>query len=146
MAFDAAAYDKPVGAYVCTVEQKAGIGQETLEGADPPRGFVDERVTTFRIVVTPATRTAKACVAETPYSGSDRDKQHWQTQNAVLHSAYVGDGWSFQSAREQAFFRLDSLGVESGWLFFYHSGFERPDADHLNLSVRTGTCAPDKAE
>lgn len=134
MALDAAAFDKPIGAYVCTVEQKAGIAQETQEGADPPKAFVDGRVTKFRIVVTPASKKAKARVAETPSAGRD----------VVLRGTYVGDGWSFQSTSDQAFFRLDSLGVESGWLFFYHSGFERPDADHLNLSVRTGTCAPDK--
>jgi len=143
----AAADDRPAGAYICTVEQKAGIAEEHMEGANPPAAFIDKRVTRFRIRVTPPPKTApnaKFKVEETPYSGPQRDPQTWQTKNAVLHGAYFGDGWNFNSSTDQAFLRLDIASTESGWLFFHHAGFEHPDADNVNLSVRAGTCAPVK--
>ena len=130
----AADQNVPRGAYVCTVEQTAGIGAETMEGSDPPAAFVDKRVTRFRILVTPAAKRAKARVVEMLRAGETA---------FVLHDAYVGDGWKFAARGEQAFLRLDFIG-EAGWLWFYHSGFEKPDVDHLNLTVRSGPCAPDK--
>ena len=139
---------RPSGIYLCTVEQKAGIAEEQLEGSDRPAAFIDRRVTRFRLRVTPpakhAAPNARFKIEEMPYAGPQRDPQKWQTKNAVLHSAYVGDGWSFSSQTEQAFLRLDIASTESGWLFFHHAGFEHPDVDNVKLSVRSGTCAPEK--
>jgi hypothetical protein len=133
------------GAFICTVEQKAGIAAEQLEGADRPAAFVDAHATRFRIVVTaPAKKAGRKAVfqvVETPYAGLDRDKQSWQTKNSVLHGVYRGDGWRFTAA-DQAFLRLDFIG-EAGWLSFYHAGFEHADRDHVSLSVRSGICEPD---
>ena len=135
------------GAFVCTVEQKSGIAAEQLEGADRPAAFIDKRVTRFRIVVTPPAKRGRGAAAfrvvETPYVGADRDKQSWQTKNSVLHGVYRGDGWRFTASQDQAFLRLDFIG-EAGWLSFYHAGFEHADADHISLSVRSGTCEPDR--
>ena len=121
----------PRGAYVCTVEQTAGIGAEMMEGSDPPKAFVDETKLRFRIVVTPPAKGSrgKVRVEERPAKGT------------VLHGAYFGDGWKFTAAKDQAFLRLDFIG-EAGWLWFYHAGFEKPDVEHLNLSVRQGHCEP----
>ena len=137
----------PRGDYICTVEQKAGIAAEEQEGADPPAAFIDQRITRFRIAVTPpednAGSEAVFRVQEKPYRGPDRDPQTWQTKNAVLHSDYRGDGRTFTAAEGPAFLRLDIVG-EAGWLMFYHAGFEHPDRDNIKLSVRSGTCAPDR--
>lgn len=124
----------PRGTYVCTVEQTAGIGAEMQEGADPPAAFIDKRVTRFRISVTPQLKRAKARVVEIVRAGDAA---------SVLHGAYIGDGWRFTAGGEQAFLRLDFIG-EAGWLWFYHAGFEKPDVDHLNLTVRSGPCEPSK--
>lgn len=142
--FASAAYadNIPAGAYLCTTEQKAGIAQENLEGADPPTAFTDIHPRKFRIVISPP-KKSQYRVQETAYSGPDRDKTRWQTSNSVLHGAYLGNGWKFTSSDNQAFLRLDIANPESGWLWFYHAGFERTDAYHLNLSVRIGTCAPE---
>lgn len=130
----AAASNVPRGAYICTVEQTAGIGAEMQEGADPPAAFIDKKVVRFRISVTPQASHAKARVVEVVKAGE---------KASVLHGAYAGDGWKFAAGGEQAFLRLDFIG-EAGWLWFYHAGFEKPDVDHLNLTVRSGPCAPDK--
>lgn len=123
----------PRGAYICTVEQTAGIGAEMQEGAAPPAAFIDKRVVRFRISVTPPTKRVKARVVETVRAGEAAP---------ILRGAYVGDGWKFSaSAGEQAFLQLDFIG-EAGWLWFYHAGFEKPDIDHLNLTVRSGPCEP----
>lgn len=124
----------PRGAYVCTVEQTAGIGAEMMEGSDPPKAFIDEGAVRFRVVVTPPKKGAKGRVKET--TGG-------RPSAAVLHGAYIGDGWRFTAAQGQAFLRLDFIG-EARWLWFYHAGFEKPDVDHLNLTVRAGPCEPDK--
>lgn len=125
----ASAADIPRGAYLCTVEQKAGIGAEMQEGAAPPAAFIDKTQAKFRIVVTPPSKTSKGRVSEAVRS--------------VLTEPYSGDGWTFSAKGEQAFLRLDFIG-EAGWLWFYHAGFEKPDIDHLNLSVRSGPCEPVK--
>jgi hypothetical protein len=125
----ASAGDLPRGAYLCTVEQKAGIGAEVQEGAAPPAAFIDKAAAKFRIVATPPTKKTKGRVSEAARS--------------VLTEPYSGDGWKFSAKGEQAFLRLDFIG-EAGWLWFYHAGFEKPDIDHLNLSVRSGPCEPAK--
>ncbi len=126
----ASAQTAPRGAYVCTVEQTAGIGAEMQEGADPPAAFIDKTVAKFRILVTPPAKGIKGRVREVSTA-------------SVLQSRYTGDGWRFAAADGQAFLRLDFIG-EAGWLWFYHAGFEKPDIDHLNLSARSGPCEPDK--
>jgi hypothetical protein len=104
-----------------------------LEGGPPPTAFIARDVTRFRIVVSPDTSTdARFKVEEQPQPGWGR----------VLRGIYLGDGWRFTASEDQAFLRFDIANVESGWLWFYHAGFEKPDVDHLNLSVRSGTCAP----
>ncbi|NOT42012.1 MAG: hypothetical protein HOP13_16150 [Alphaproteobacteria bacterium] len=134
-ALAAHAANVPHGAYVCTVEQTAGIGAEMMEGSDPPKAFIGKDALRFRIVVTPpakgSVKRAKVRVEERP------------TKSAVLHGAYFGDGSKFTATQNQAFLRLDFIG-EAGWLWFYHAGFEKPDVDHLNLTVRAGPCEPDK--
>jgi hypothetical protein len=130
----AAGQTTPRGTFVCTVEQTAGIGAEMQEGAAPPASFIDKRVVRFRISVTPPAKRTKARVVETPRPGE---------KALVLQGAYVGDGTKFTTTKEQAFLRLDFIG-EAGWLWFYHAGFEKPDIDHLNLTVRTGPCEPAK--
>ncbi len=135
-AADAAASPKnvPRGAYVCTVEQTAGIGAEMMEGSDPPKAFVADGERSFRIVVTPPKKNVKGRVIET--TGRD-------PASALLHGTYVGDGWKFAAVQDQGFLRLDFIG-EAGWLWFYQAGFEKPDVDHLNLTVREGHCEPGK--
>jgi hypothetical protein len=123
----ASAADRPRGAYICTVEQKAGIGGEMQEGADLPAAFIDKTTAKFRIVVTPPTKKTKGRVRE--------------VARTVLAGDYVGDGWRFGAVGEQGFLHIDFIG-EAGWLWFYHAGFEKPDIDHLNLSVRSGPCEP----
>lgn len=123
----ASAANRPSGAYICTVEQKAGIGGEMMEGSDPPAAFIDKASAKFRIVVTPPTKKAKGRVRETAHT--------------VLKGDYVGDGWRFGAVGEQGLLHIDFIG-EAGWLWFYHAGFEKPDIDHLNLSVRSGPCEP----
>ena len=125
----ASAGDMPQGAYLCTVEQKAGIGAEMQEGAEPPAAFIDKAAAKFRIVVKPPSKKAQGRVSEAARS--------------VLSESYAGDGWKFSAKGEQAFLRLDFIG-EAGWLWFYHAGFEKPDIGHLNLTVRTGPCEPVK--
>lgn len=120
----------PRGVYICTVEQKAGIGAEMQEGADPPAAFIDKTVTKVRILVTPPKKGVKGRVREV-------------SKASVLLSRYTGDGWRFNAGDGQAFLRLDFIG-EAGWLWFYHAGFEKPDVDHLNLTVREGHCEPGK--
>ena len=147
-ATEVASADFPTGKYICTVDQKAGIAEEHMEGADPPAAFIDRRVTRFAILVSEFTRStdpkAKFRVEEIPYKGPDRDTKTWQTKSSVLHATYLGNGWNFTSVADQAFLRLDIASTESGWLKFYHAGFENPDIDNVNLSVRSGTCAPVK--
>lgn len=141
----ASADDVPVGSYMCSTEQKAGVAQELLEGAEPPKAFTSTQVNRFRIVISAAGKNAggaKYRIVEAPYSGRERDKSHWQTASSVLHGAYLGDGWKFTGTADQAFLRLDIANPESGWLWFYHAGFEHADDYHMNLSVRVGTCAP----
>jgi hypothetical protein len=130
----AAGQTTPRGTFVCTVEQTAGIGAEMQEGAAPPAAFIEKRVVRFRISVTPPAKRTKARVVEMTRPGG---------KVLVLHGAYVGDGTKFTTAKEQAFLRIDFIG-EAGWLWFYHAGFEKPDVDHLNLTVRTGPCEPAK--
>lgn len=133
-ALPADAANLPHGAYICTVEQTAGIGAEMMEGSDPPKAFADDGERSFRIVVTPPKKGAKGRVIET--TGRD-------PTSALLQGTYLGDGWKFAATQDQAFLRLDFIG-EAGWLWFYHAGFEKPDVDHLNLTVREGHCEPGK--
>jgi hypothetical protein len=124
---------RPHGSYLCTVEQKAGIASEMLEGGPPPTAFIAKDVTRFRILVSPDTGTDGRFKVE---------EQRQVDGGGVLRGVYFGDGWRFTAEEDQAFLRFDIANVETGWLWFYHAAFEKPDVDHLNLSVRSGTCAP----
>ncbi|MFM9864207.1 MAG: hypothetical protein ACKVRO_11425 [Micropepsaceae bacterium] len=132
LASAASALVTPRGAYICTVEQTAGIGAEMMEGADPPKAFIGEGTARFRIVVSRPSKGGKVRVEGRP-SGT--------ASATVLRGVFLGDGWRFTAAKDQAFLRLDFIG-EAGWLWFYHAGFEKPDVDHLNLTVRQGHCEP----
>ncbi len=124
--------------YVCTVEQKAGIGAVHLEDAGAPEAFIEtETPTRFSIRITGEGQHFVAI--ETPYSGADRDRYEWHTPNTVLHSAYESDdGRDFVAVEDQAFLRVTTM--RDGSLRFYHSGFEYPGGVDTNLSVRWGTC------
>ena len=125
--------------YVCTVEQKAGIGAVHLEGAGAPEAFIAaETPTRFSMRITGEGQHFVA--VETPYSGEGRDRYEWHTSNTVLHSAYDSDdGRDFVAVEDRAFLRLTTM--PDGSLRFYHSGFEYPGGEDTNLSVRWGTCA-----
>jgi hypothetical protein len=135
----------PAGDYICTVEQKAGIGALHLEGSGPPRAFVANKPRTrFAIRISPPTaKERRYRMVERPYSGRDRDRHVWHTPNAVLHSAYLSaDGEAFVAVEDQAFLQLSP--VSSGSFHFYHAGFEYPGGVDANLSVRWGTCVLQK--
>ena len=139
------AADIEPGGYVCTVEKRAGIASVHLEDAGPPRTFADDRAATrFAIQVTRQSstgRTAQFHVVEAPYSGPDRDRIEWHTQNSVLHSAYLGDGAELAASEEQAFLRFGSYNPFTGRVWFYHAGIEYPGGEDTNLTVRHGTSA-----
>jgi len=124
--------------YVCTVEQKAGIGAVHLEGAGAPEAFIaTETPTRFAMQITGEGQHFVAI--ETPYSGADRDRYEWHTSNTVLHSAYESDdGQDFVAVEDRAFLRITTM--TDGSLRFYHSGFEYPGGEDTNLSVRWGVC------
>jgi hypothetical protein len=125
--------------YVCTVEQKAGIGAVHLEGAGAPEAFIaTETPTRFSMQITGEGQRFVAI--ETPYSGADRDRYEWHTPNTVLHSAYESDdGRDFVAVEDRAFLRITTM--RDGSLRFYHSGFEYPGGEDTNLSVRGGICS-----
>jgi hypothetical protein len=125
--------------YVCTVEQKAGIGAVHLEGAGAPEAFIaTETPTRFAMRITGEGQHFTAI--ETPYSGADRDRYEWHTSNTVLHSAYESDdGQDFVAVEDRAFLRVTAM--TDGSLRFYHAGFEYPGGEDTNLSVRWGLCA-----
>lgn len=125
------------GDYLCTVEQRAGISQLHLEDAGPPKAFIDdEPIVKFRIRVSPG---PDFVVSELPYTGPDANRRALHTDNAVLHSAYIGDGSSFTAQDDSAFLTL-SRNPDTGVVRFWHSGFEYPGGEDVNLTVRTGMC------
>ena len=129
--------------YLCTVEQKAGIGGVHLEGSADPTAFVAEGVgNRFKIVMTRASEsgTSLLYVKEIGYSGTDRDRTEWHTVNSVLHSVSIGDGTDFRSSEDLGILRLTVTDPEMGRLWFYHAGFEYPGGEDVNLSVRYGQC------
>lgn len=133
----ATAQEIEAGKYLCTVAQRAGIGMIHLEGADPPSAFVDAGPTVkFRIEVA---RGPGYVVTELPYDGPDASGAVWQTDNAILHSAYIGDGWEFTAKEDQAFLRMHQ-SIEPNTIWFWHSGFEYPGGVDTKLTVRWGRC------
>lgn len=128
------------GNYLCTVEQRAGVGGNHLEGSGPPTAFVDEAPRLkFRIGITQGPGfTAR----ELPYDGPEASRYEWQTSNAMLHSAYFGDGYDFSAAEGQAFLRMAAKSDDELW--FYHSGFEYAGGEDVSLTVRYGTCELDR--
>jgi hypothetical protein len=134
----AQAQEIQAGRYLCTTEQRAGIGGIHLEGADPPSSFIDDApFVKFRIEIV---RGPGYVVTELPYDGSGADRSAWHTPNAVLHSQYLGDGRSFTASEDQAFLRMGPK-QKAGSMWFWHSGFEYPGGEDTNLSVRIGSCA-----
>ena len=138
------------GYYVCTVDQKAGVGGVHIEGAGPPSAFIARARNRFALSVTRLSPPSQSNggsyrIEEVPYSGPDRDNAEWQDSNSVLHSEYLGDGSDFTAAHDQGFLRLGVEDVSAGTIWFFHSGFEYPGGEDVNLSVRYGTCSPSSA-
>jgi hypothetical protein len=133
------------GAYICDVNQKAGIGSWHLEGAPEPSSFRDDSVTRFAMTIAD-TKVGKPRykIVEAAYDGPKRDQAIWQTANSVFHSAYVSDdGQNFVATEDQGFLRI--APHFKGGLWFYHAAFEYPGGEDTNLSVRYGRCVRQSA-
>lgn len=125
------------GDYLCTVEQRAGISKLHLEDSGPPKAFIDpEPVVKFRMRIE---RGPGFVVSELPYDGADANRYAFHTDNAVLHSIYLGDGGYFTAKEDWAFLTLYRNPM-TNLVHFWHSGFEYPGGEDTNLAVRTGTC------
>lgn len=125
------------GTYSCTVEKRTGVSMTHLEGSSPPDVFVDTLgKVKFRLKVE---RGPGYVVTELPYDGPDASRMTWQTENAILHSPYLGDGWQFTAQEDQAFLRMHE-SVESNAVWFWHSGFEYAGGEDAHLSLRWGRC------
>ncbi|GEM_PF-2972942 len=134
----AEAFELDAGVYLCTVDQRAGIGATHLEDAAPPTAFLDPKPTVkFRIEIA---RGPGFTIKELPYDGPGASQMAWHPPNAVLHSIYRGDGRDFSAAEDQAFLRVGK-DRRPGVIWFWHAGFEYPGGEDTNLSVRTGACS-----
>lgn len=128
------------GNYLCTVDQRAGVGGNHLEGSGPPTGYLDKQPRIrFRISIA---RGPGFTVVELPYEGPDASGYVWQDDKAVLHSTYLGDGYAFTAKDDQAFLRMATM--VKGVVWFYHAGFEYAGGEDVALSVRYGTCEWEK--
>ncbi|VWX60994.1 hypothetical protein [Sphingorhabdus sp. 109] len=133
-----------VGNYLCTIVEKASIATTHLEGAPPPKAFIDDQLPTrFGLRITsddenPATYK----MAEIRYQGPDLDPIEWHTENSVLHSVYVGDGVTFKASDSEAFvtFHATVHSNEDGDFSFHHAGFEWAGGEDGHLSIRWGRC------
>jgi hypothetical protein len=127
------------GTYLCTMEQRAGIGSTHLEGAGPPEAFSHAEHYRFRISVSAVRDTSQLRLVEAPYNGSDRSNYEWEDENSTLHSAYIGDGRAFTAEGRPGFmnFARDRWGDA---LQFYHAGYEYAGGEDESLSVRWGRC------
>lgn len=125
------------GSYLCTVEKRTGVSMTHLEGAPPPDVFVDTSPKMkFRMMVE---RGPGYVATELPYDGPDASQLTWQTENAILHGPYYGDGWQFTAKDDQAFLRMHD-SIEPNIVWFWHSGFEYAGGEDPNLTVRWGRC------
>jgi hypothetical protein len=126
-----------VGTYLCTVEKRTGVSMTHLEGSPPPEVFVDALgKVKFRLKVE---RGPGYVVTELPYDGPDASRMTWHTENAILHSPYLGDGWQFAAQDDQAFLRMHK-SLEPNAVWFWHSGFEYAGGEDTHLTVRWGRC------
>lgn len=128
------------GEYACTVHEKAGIASIHLEGADPPKAYLDKEArNTFGILISQLSEgDHEYAVVETNDRGENPDRMEYHTQFTTLHSVYMGDGMDFTAVEDQAFLRLHHASDRS--ILFYHAGFEYPGGDDVRLSVRYGEC------
>ena len=131
--------DPPVGRFVCTVEQKAGIGGVHLENAPPPSAFVAPH-DHYRFAISIERASSRYRVTEAPYAGRDRDPSEWDTPNSVLRAPYDGDGSAFTESEDQGFLTLGSLDPVTGGFWFYLAAYEYPGGEDTNLAVRFGHC------
>lgn len=98
------AFEVDAGVYLCTVDQRAGIGGVHLESGDLPSTFLDATPSgIFRIEIR---RGPGFTIVELRYEGPNASHHAWHTPNAVLHSIYRGDGRNFGAAEDQAFLRI----------------------------------------
>ena len=134
--FDASAQTVEPGSYLCTVDQRAGVGGNHMEDSGPPTGYLDDQPRVkFRMAIV---RGPGFTVTELPYDGPGASQYQWQDDNAVLHGPYFGDGYKFTAAEDQAFLRMATMADGAVW--FYHAGFEYAGGEDVALSVRYGTC------
>ena len=136
LAGPAAAQSVQAGAYLCSVEQYAGVGSTHLEGAGPPEAFASSEVYRFRISATQES-DGRLRIVETPYNGPQRSAMQWEDDNSTLHAAYIGDGRAFEAEEGPGFM---SFGRDGGGLQFYHSGFQYAGGDDESVAVRWGRC------
>lgn len=133
-----------VGDYLCTIVEKASIGTTHLEGAPPPKAFINDRLLMrfgLRITYDGKDRSTYKMV-EIPYEGPDRDLTDWHTENSVLHSVYVGDGTTFKATDSDGFVRFHATvhSNEDGGFSFSHGGYEWAGGEDGHLSIRWGRC------
>ena len=135
-----------VGDYLCTVAEKASIESLHLEGAGPPKAFIDDTLPTrfkIRISLNKSTEHEFRLI-ELPYYHADRDPTEWHTSNSILHSTYIGNEGSFLSTEKnaEAFFVFEKTVhiSDDGAYQFYHAGFEWRGSEDTNLSARWGRC------
>jgi len=135
---------KLIGAYVCTVKQKASIASRHMAGSGEPKAAIDSDLPKrFSINIKSHNIPFIGLqVDETPYAGSDRDRVEYHTENSVLHSSYSGAGPEFSANQDQGRFWLGKAATSDsdGDYEFYHSGFEYPGGEDTKLSIRWGYC------
>ena len=127
------------GAYLCSVEQLAGVGSVHLEGASTPDAFTSDERYRFRLIVTQ--EDGRLRIEEAPYDGPDGSPSQWEDDNSTLHSIYVGDGRAFRAEEGSGF--LNFGAARSGVLQFYQSGFQYAGGEDESVAVRWGRCVPE---
>ena len=138
----ASAENAASGIYLCSVEQRAGIGS-THVSDDAPASFTDESPHyRFRIQIVEEGETQR--VVELAYDGADRSRSEWHTPNSTLHAPYVGVGGEFHATEDLAFLYLSPARPGDGRRAFYHAGFEYPGSVDTVLSTRFGYCLPER--
>jgi hypothetical protein len=129
----------PPGSYLCTVDQRAGIGRTHLESHPGPEAFVDA-TPRYRFRISVSERGGRQRVDEAPYDGPERSNSEWHTPNSTLHAPYFGVDGDLHATEDQGFLRLGVQNPATGRLWFYHAAFEYPGGEDTVISVRYGTC------